>query len=73
MIYRLREERVKQRLSINALSRLTGIGASDLSMLERGQRPAYPGWRLRIARALKVQAEVLFGDNGHENTAGQQE
>ena len=71
MIHRVREERIKRGLSINKLSQLTGIGASDLSMLERGQRPAYPGWRLRIARALSIQVQVLFGDIGHENTAQQ--
>ena len=63
MDHRLREERSKRGMSLNKLSRLTGIGASDLSMLERGQRPAYPGWRRRIARAFKMDSDFLFGES----------
>ena len=63
---RLREERKKRGLSLNKLSQQTGIGASDLSMLERGQRPAYPGWRRRIARAFKMDSDFLFTDKVSE-------
>ncbi len=62
MANKVREERMKRGLSINKLSQLTSIGASDLSMLERGQRPAYPGWRRRIARAFKMDSDFLFTD-----------
>ena len=39
-----------------------GIASTDLSMLERGLRPLFPGWRSRIARALGVSASALFAD-----------
>jgi transcriptional regulator with XRE-family HTH domain len=56
---RLREERLRQKLSLHRLSMITGIAAPDLSNLERGLRPLYPGWRRRIARALKIKVENL--------------
>lgn len=46
--------------SISELSRRTCINRADLSLLERGQRPAFPGWRKRIARAFRVSIVDLF-------------
>jgi transcriptional regulator with XRE-family HTH domain len=39
---------------------LTGIAASDLSQIERGARPAFPGWRRRLAHAFGMPEEALF-------------
>lgn len=42
------------------MTQLTGIAAADLSMLERGLRPAFPGWQRRLARAFGLPAAELF-------------
>lgn len=56
----LRAERRKRGWSLTYVSGLTGIAHADLSMLERGLRPAFPGWRRRLARAFGLPAEELF-------------
>jgi transcriptional regulator with XRE-family HTH domain len=56
----LREERKKRGWSLTRLSGLTGIAATDLSMLERGLRSIFPGWRARIARAFGLPSSALF-------------
>ena len=59
----LREERKRRGWSQVMLSLKTGgIAPSDLSAIERGKKVAHPGWRKRIARALKVDEATLFGD-----------
>jgi len=59
-VLRLRKERERLGLSLTELTRRTGIAANDLSMLERGKRPAFPGWRRRIAEALDLPEADLF-------------
>jgi transcriptional regulator with XRE-family HTH domain len=56
----VREYREGHGWSLRELSRRTGIGYPDLSLLERGLRPCYPGWRRRLARAFKLPQSVLF-------------
>lgn len=64
----LREERKRQGLSQAMLCQAMlcvktgGISQSDLSAIERGQKVAHPGWRRRIARALKIDEATLFGE-----------
>ena len=58
----LREERLKQGLSQTLLSAKTLIAASDLSAIETGRKVPHRGWRKRIAKALKVSEETLFGE-----------
>lgn len=57
---RLREERKRQGLTLMALAIRTGINPSDLSAVELGRRPAYPGWRRRIAEALQTSEAAVF-------------
>jgi hypothetical protein len=45
---------------LTKLTAETGIATADLSALERGLRPLFPGWRRRIARALELPEEELF-------------
>ena len=59
-VARVREERLKRGWSLTHLSGLTGIASSDLSMVERGLRPAFPGWQRRLARAFHLPTGVLF-------------
>jgi hypothetical protein len=40
----------------------TGITPSNLSYVERGLIPAYPGWQKRIAKAFKMKKAVLFSE-----------
>jgi len=42
------------------VSVLTGIASPDLSAIERLARPAFPGWRRRIAEAFGMPEDVLF-------------
>lgn len=56
----IREERLKRGWSLNRLSGLTGISTPDLSMLERGLRPPFPGWQRRLARVFRLSASELF-------------
>lgn len=58
----LKEERRKRGWSQVMLSMKTGgIAPSDLSAIENGKRVAYPGWKKRIARAFRMDADELFG------------
>jgi transcriptional regulator with XRE-family HTH domain len=56
----LRRARQRLGLSLTKLTALTGIATTDLSLLERGLRPPFPGWRRRIAEALGMREEDLF-------------
>src|SRR5262249_35250357 len=58
----LRQERQKQGLSQTLLSAKTLIAASDLSAIENGRKVPHRGWRKRIAKALKVNEQALFGE-----------
>lgn len=57
---KLRQVRQERGISLVDLTRLTGIGPSDISQMERGLRVAYPGWKARISRALGMPAKDLF-------------
>jgi transcriptional regulator with XRE-family HTH domain len=56
----LRRERENRGWSLAAVCMRTGISPSDLSLIERGHRPAYPGWRKRIAEAFDLPEAELF-------------
>jgi transcriptional regulator with XRE-family HTH domain len=60
MVLELRRARQRRGLSLTKLTALTGIATTDLSLLERGLRPLFPGWRRRIAEALGMPEEDLF-------------
>ncbi|HZA56633.1 MAG TPA: helix-turn-helix transcriptional regulator [Candidatus Udaeobacter sp.] len=51
----IKNERLRRGWTLTKLSTLTNIAASDLSALENGKRPLYPGWRKRIERAMGVE------------------
>ncbi len=57
---RIRRERLSRGWSLTHVSGLTGIATSDLSLIERGLQPVFPGWRQRLARAFRVPGEQLF-------------
>lgn len=59
---RLRQVREERKMSLVGLTQLTGISPSDISEIERGRRPAFPGWRARISRALGVPQDELFAE-----------
>jgi hypothetical protein len=58
----VRVERQRRGKSLTWLSGVTGIAACDLSQIERGLRPAFPGWRRRVARAFGLPADKLFAE-----------
>lgn len=60
MVLQVRRVRMARGVTLAALSRLTGIPAPTLSRIERSIYPAYPGWRKRIARAMKLPEAELF-------------
>lgn len=57
---RLREIRKKQGLSQLRLAYLTGIQPPIIPRIENGWLKPYPGWRKRLARALKIPEAELF-------------
>jgi len=63
----LRKVRVSKGLSQFALSKLSDITQADISKLENGRVSSYPGWRKRLARALKITEAELFPE---EATSG---
>jgi len=56
----LRTERRRRGWSLTRVGGLTNIAPSDLSQVERGLRPAFPGWQERLVDAFGVPAEKLF-------------
>lgn len=61
----MRSARLRKRLSINELARRVGCPQPYLSMLEHGHRSvAKVSYRraVRIARALDVDPEAIFGE-----------
>jgi transcriptional regulator with XRE-family HTH domain len=61
-VLRLRAERVRRGWSLTRVTMQTGIASADLSALERGLRPAHPGWRRRLAKAFKLPEAELFAE-----------
>jgi transcriptional regulator with XRE-family HTH domain len=70
---RVRLERQKRGWTLQRVSALTGITSADISQIERGNRPAYPGWRRRIAKAFSRSEEFLFERVQPEAAAAGQE
>jgi transcriptional regulator with XRE-family HTH domain len=60
---RVRRERQRREWSQTRLSALTGIAGSDISAIENGKRYVPPGWRRRLAVALRVSELELFPDD----------
>jgi transcriptional regulator with XRE-family HTH domain len=60
----LRRERQRRGWSLLIVSAKTGITSGDLSLIERGKREAFPGWRRRIATAFGQPESVLFAPAG---------
>ena len=60
MTLKLREERHKRSWSLVDVTMKTGISSADVSLIERGLKPAYPGWRRRIAKAFNMSEAELF-------------
>ena len=58
---RLREERLRRGWSQTRVAALSGIASPDVSALERGVKPVYPGWRRRLAEVFGMTEEELFG------------
>jgi transcriptional regulator with XRE-family HTH domain len=63
---RLREERLKRGWSQTELSARTRIASPDISAIERGVKQAFPGWRRKLAHALKRPEAYLFEEVGDE-------
>ena len=60
MILTIRSERKKRGWTLTEVTRRTGIATADLSALERGLRPPYPGWRRKLARVFRMAPQELF-------------
>lgn len=52
MAIRLTSERKKRGVTQYELSKKTGIHPTDISKVESGKFPTFPGWKIRIAKAL---------------------
>ncbi|MDP1568954.1 MAG: helix-turn-helix transcriptional regulator [Vicinamibacterales bacterium] len=60
---KLRTERLRRGWSQTQVTLRTGITPADLSMIERGLRPAYPGWRRRLSEAFALPEDYLFAED----------
>lgn len=58
----LKQTRTSRGLSQLDLAKLTNIGPAEISRIENGWLKPYPGWRKRLAKALKVSELELFPD-----------
>lgn len=50
----------EKNISKAQLSRRADIAQSDFYMMLLGKRPAFPGWRKRIAEVLEMEEKTLF-------------
>lgn len=57
---RLREERLRRGWSQTKVTMQTGISTTDVGLLERGLRPAYPAWRRKLSALYGIPEEELF-------------
>ena len=57
---RLTQERERRGWSRSELARRARIQAPALGQVELGKMAAWPGWRRRLSRVLKVPADELF-------------
>lgn len=58
----LRVERKRRGWTLSQVSVVARIAVPDLSLLERGLRPAWPGWRCRLSKAFAIAESELFGE-----------
>lgn len=63
----LKEIRTLKGLTQFELSMRTRIHPIEISRIERGIVKPYPGWRRRIAAALEVPEEEIFGEEAVSN------
>jgi transcriptional regulator with XRE-family HTH domain len=61
-VLQLKIERLRRGWSLTKVTQMTGISASDISLIERGLRPAYPGWKKRLAAAFEMLESDLFNE-----------
>ena len=59
-VTRLREERLRRGWTLTYLTQVTGISTADISQIEWARRPAFPGWRRKLAKAFGMPASELF-------------
>lgn len=66
---RLREARKRRGLTQFELAKRTGIHPTDIGKVEAGiiLKP-FPGWRKRLAQALGLSEEELFGEVEHNGS-----
>jgi len=50
----------KKRLSQAKLARMADMNPTDLNSMIHERRPAFPGWRQRIAKALNMPESEVF-------------
>lgn len=62
MTLKLRGERQRRGWSLVDVTMKTGIASADVSLIERGLKPAYPGWRRRLSKAFGVPEVDLFAE-----------
>lgn len=62
MYDKVRQKIVEKYGSINKLAKAIDVAACDLYSAFGGKKPFYPGWKQRIAVALDMTTEDLFGE-----------
>ena len=67
MLSPLRKTRLLREYTLHQISVLTGLGASKLSLLERGYLSANDDEKLRLAWALNVSVGEIFPEEVERN------
>lgn len=71
MYEKLKKIMKKQGISVNKLSFMSMIAASDLHCAMNGKKPMYPNWKKRIAEALDTDVESLFNEEEKGGSYGE--
>lgn len=56
----IRIERLRRNWPLRKVADRTGIAIADVSRVERGLLPPWPGWRSRLAAAFDLPQAYLF-------------
>lgn len=62
MFEKVKNEAVKQGISLNKLARMANMAQPDLSCALSGKKPFYPNWRKRVSEVLGVPEDELFDE-----------
>ena len=70
MYTKLKQAMQEKNISVNKLSFMSSIAASDLYKVFKGKLTMYPKWKERIAEALNADVKDLFNEEAEGGSDG---